>query len=217
MSSSVPFRQFAYFELRVGVPARVAEAVANFLMERGAPGVVHEAPPGGRRAALLAPLGSRVRAYAAARALRRYLAALRAMGILRGRAAVAVRARRGCDWAERWKRHARPVRIGRRLLVRPTWVRAAAPAGAATVTLDPGMAFGTGAHPTTRLCLEALVRHLAGGERVLDVGTGSGILAIAAAKLGGREILALDSDPLACRIARDNAHRNGVAGRVRVP
>jgi ribosomal protein L11 methyltransferase len=109
------------------------------------------------------------------------------------------------------------VRIGRRLLVRPSWVRAPAPGGAATVTLDPGMAFGTGRHPTTRLCLEALVRHLGGGERVLDVGTGSGILAIAAAKLGAGHVLALDTDGLARRIARDNARRNGVAGRVQVP
>jgi ribosomal protein L11 methyltransferase len=151
-----------------------------------------------------------------ARALRQYLAEVRALGVLRGRAGVTVRARRGGQWAQRWKRHARPLRIGARLLIRPSWAQGHAPGGAAAIVLDPGMAFGTGGHPTTRLCLEALARHLAGGERVLDVGTGSGILAIAAAKLGAHRILALDPDPIACRVARQNVWRNGVARRVRV-
>jgi ribosomal protein L11 methyltransferase len=78
------------------------------------------------------------------------------------------------------------------------------------------MAFGTGGHATTRLCLEALARHVHGRERVLDLGTGSGVLAIAAAKLGAREIVALDTDPVACRVARDNVRRNRVGRRVRV-
>jgi ribosomal protein L11 methyltransferase len=128
---------------------------------------------------------------------------------------MALHAVRGSAWADRWKRYARPVRIGRRLVVRPSWVRAAED-GAARVTLDPGMAFGTGAHATTRLCLESLARHVHGRERVLDLGTGSGVLAIAAAKLGAREIVALDTDPLACRVARENSRRNRVARRVLV-
>jgi ribosomal protein L11 methyltransferase len=189
--------------------------VANFLVEQGAPGLVDETPPGARGVTLTAPFDARARAEAAARALRRFLRALRSLGTLRGRTRVALRAVRQRGWAERWKRYARPVRIGRRLVVQPTWVRAGA-AGAARVTLDPGMAFGTGAHATTRLCLEALARHVHGRERVLDLGTGSGVLAIAAAKLGAREIVALDTDPVACRVARENARRNRVGRRVRV-
>ncbi len=190
--------------------------MANFLFEQGAPGLAHEERAGARRTVLAAPFASGARAGAVARALRQYLAALRPLGMLRGRGAVAVRARRGNNWAERWKRSARPVRIGKRLVIRPSWVRARAPRGTPAIVLDPGLAFGTGAHPTTRLCLEALARRLAGGERVLDVGTGSGILAIAAAKLGARQVLALDTDPVACRVARDNVRRNGVGRQVRV-
>jgi ribosomal protein L11 methyltransferase len=84
------------------------------------------------------------------------------------------------------------------------------------VTIDPEMAFGTGSHATTRLCLEALTRHVRGGETVLDVGAGSGILAIAAVRLGARRAVGVDTDPVACRVARENVRRNGVARRVRI-
>ena len=208
-----PARSFC--EIRLRVPPRASEAVANFLFELGAPGLVEGTPRGARGVTLRAPFGARRRAEAAACRLRRFLRALRALGTLRGRARVAVYAAQGAEWAERWKRYARPIRIGRRLIVQPSWARAGR-AGAVTVTLDPGMAFGTGGHATTRLCLEALARHLRGGERVLDVGTGSGILAIAAATLGARDVFAADTDPLACRIARENARRNGVGKQVRV-
>ena len=205
----------SFCALRVRVPPPAAEAVANFLVEQGAPGLVEEAGRGARGVTLTAPFESRPHAEAAAGALGRFLRALRGLGTLRGRTRVDLRALAGDGWAERWKRYARPVRIGRRLVVQPTWVGAGA-AGAARVRLDPGMAFGTGAHATTRLCLAALARHVRGRERVLDLGTGSGVLAIAAAKLGAREIVALDIDPVACRVARQNARRNGVGRRVRV-
>ncbi|HYB74442.1 MAG TPA: 50S ribosomal protein L11 methyltransferase [Candidatus Sulfotelmatobacter sp.] len=205
----------SFCALRLRVPPAAAGAVANFLLEQGAPGLVEETPRGARAVALTAPFDSRARGEAAARALRRLLRALRRLGTLRGRTRITLRAVRGSAWAERWRRYARPVRIGRRLVVQPSWVRAPAD-GAARVTLDPGMAFGTGAHATTRLCLEALARHVRGRERVLDLGTGSGVLAIAAAKLGAGEIVALDTDPVACRVARENSRRNRVGRRVRV-
>ena len=123
------------------------------------------------------------------------------------------------DWAENWKQHFQAVRIGERLVVRPSWEAFEAKTGDVVVTLDPGMAFGTGTHGTTRLCLEALAGLFAGPAppaRVLDVGTGSGILAIATAALGAGRVLACDIEPEACRTARENARQNGLADRVEV-
>lgn len=124
--------------------------------------------------------------------------------------------RREEDWANAWKEHYRPVRAGRRVVARPPWAEYDPAPGEIVVELDPGMAFGTGTHPTTRLCLLALEDELHSGDRVLDVGTGSGILAIAAAKLGAARVDAVDTEPVAVRSARENAERNGVADRVRV-
>jgi len=115
------------------------------------------------------------------------------------------------DWGEAWKRGLGALSVGR-VHVRPSWVEAPAPAGAAEVVLDPGMAFGTGTHPTTALCLAALSELVTGrpGLSVLDVGTGSGLLAIAARKLGAGRTVGVDNDPVAVRVARENAERNGV-------
>ena len=118
------------------------------------------------------------------------------------------------DWSQAWKAHYQPLRIGQRLLVRPRWIDVALAAGDIEIALDPGMAFGTGTHPTTQLCLEALETAVPPGGDALDLGCGSGILAIAAAKLGARHVLALDIDPLAVAATRDNARANGVAQRI---
>ena len=122
------------------------------------------------------------------------------------------------DWAESWKRHFQPIAIGSALLIRPGWSKSRPRRGQAVVTLDPGLSFGTGQHPTTRFCLEQLVRHRRRDQRqsFLDIGTGSGILAIAAAKLGYKPVEGFDFDKDAIRIARANARRNGVAKQVRL-
>ena len=120
------------------------------------------------------------------------------------------------DWAEAWKRHFKARRIGSRIVIKPTWERYRARPGDIVVKLDPGMAFGTGDHPTTRACLRALEQYLRSGDSVLDLGTGSGILAIAAAKLGAGAVLALDTDPLAVRAAQENCVLNQVTGTVTV-
>jgi ribosomal protein L11 methyltransferase len=123
------------------------------------------------------------------------------------------------DWAEAWKAHFPVLRVGRRLVIRPTWRRHRSQPGDIVLALDPGMAFGTGLHPTTRLCL-ALVEGLAdrgllAGARALDVGCGSGILAIAAARLGAASVLGVDPDPIAIESTTANARRNRLMRRVR--
>jgi len=124
------------------------------------------------------------------------------------------------DWADAWKAYFPVIRVGRRLVIRPTWRRHRRAPDDVVLALDPGMAFGTGLHPTTRLCLagvEALSdRGVLAGARVLDVGCGSGILAIAALKLGAATALGLDTDPIAIEATRANARRNALVRRVRV-
>jgi ribosomal protein L11 methyltransferase len=119
------------------------------------------------------------------------------------------------DWAEAWKQHYHPIRIGRRLLILPAWLPPP-PGDDLLLILDPGMAFGTGTHPTTQLVLAVLEERLRPGQDLIDLGCGSGILSIAAARLNAGHILALDTDPTAVEVAGDNLRRNQVDDRVRV-
>jgi ribosomal protein L11 methyltransferase len=123
------------------------------------------------------------------------------------------------DWADAWKAYFPVMRIGRRIVIRPTWRRHRRAPGDVIIAMDPGMAFGTGLHPTTRLCLAALEpladRGELAGARVLDVGCGSGILAIAALALGAASAVGVDTDPIAIESTAANARRNGVARRAR--
>ena len=123
------------------------------------------------------------------------------------------------DWASAWKAYFPVLRVGRRIVIRPTWRRHRREAEDVVIAMDPGMAFGTGLHPTTRLCLAAL-EPLADdgrltGARVLDVGCGSGILAIAALRLGAASALGVDTDPIAIESTDANARRNGLTRRTR--
>ena len=118
------------------------------------------------------------------------------------------------DWQNAWKKYYHAMDIGSRLAIVPGWE--SYDTDRIRITMDPGLAFGTGTHETTALCLELLDSLVQGGERVLDVGTGSGILAIAALKLGAREADGVDIDPMCVRTAGENAERNGVDGHFRV-
>ena len=116
------------------------------------------------------------------------------------------------DWENNWKQYFHPIKIGERLLIRPTWEDEYDADGRAVLHLEPGLAFGTGSHETTRLCLEALEKNIKGGERVLDVGCGSGILAIASLLLGAESATGVDIDELAVKTAEENGKMNGFDG-----
>jgi len=118
------------------------------------------------------------------------------------------------DWAEAWKRHYRPLRIGERIVVSPSWEEPSVGSNEVLIKLDPGMAFGTGTHPSTQLALRLLEKYIRPRSIVLDVGTGSGILAIAAVKLGAARVIATDIDPEAVRTAEENARLNEVRNQI---
>lgn len=113
------------------------------------------------------------------------------------------------DWANNWKKYFKPLPVGERLLIRPTWEEAEDPGDRAVLSIDPGMAFGTGGHDTTRLVLETLEQYITPETDLLDVGCGSGILSIAALLLGARSAVGVDIDPLAVKTARENGTLNG--------
>ena len=198
-----------WLEIAVPAHAEAVEAVSEILARVGYNGVAVEEPlePTALhlvKAYLVHDRIARIRV----RRVRDALGHLQAFG-LGPIGELSVREIQDEQWLETWKASFKPIRIGA-FLVRPTW--SDADAGDATVlSLDPGMAFGTGLHPTTQGCLRALSRIDVAGERIADVGTGSAILAIACAKRGAREVVALDIDQVAVTEARENVARNGVA------
>ncbi len=149
-------------------------------------------------------------------ALRNSLASLVDAGFPEVVPEITVRFVEEADWANAWKQYFKPQRIGRRLVVKPTWEAWDAAPDDVVIEIDPGMAFGTGLHATTRLCLRALEDAVVPGVSVADVGTGSGILAAAAARLGAARVAAVDIDPLAVRIARENVALNHTESIVHV-
>jgi len=203
-----------YWELTVRVGADLSEGLTNLVWELGALGVVEEERPG-RGPRLRAFFPKTVFATALEESVRGYLDGLRELGF-EPATDLHVVALADENWADAWRAHFKPQPVGRRLLIAPPWDRPAAN-GRTVITIEPGRAFGTGHHGTTAGCLEALesVIDRDGPPRMIDVGTGSGILAIAAARLGVGAILAVDDDPDAIACAMANAARNRVSDRVR--
>lgn len=118
------------------------------------------------------------------------------------------------DWLNNWRKFFKPMPVGEKLLINPSWFTDTDPKGRLVINIDPGLAFGTGKHETTRLCMEALERYVKGGERVLDVGCGSGILGIAAVLLGADSAFGVDIDETAVRTANENAQVNHVSDKM---
>jgi ribosomal protein L11 methyltransferase len=223
-----------WLELAVTCDPEAVEAVSEILA-RAAPGGVSVEPgftlvDEGLGAAIdpLAP--ATVRAYLPARdavaarwaadEVDRALGHLQAFG-LREIGELRTHVVHEADWATAWKRHVGVLRIGRRIVIRPTWRRHHRQPGDVVIAMDPGMVFGTGLHPTTRLCLAGIERWAdegllgSGPARLLDVGCGSGILAIAAGLLGASALVGVDTDPIAIEATLANARRNRVARRLR--
>ncbi len=229
----------AWLELAVVCDPEAVEAVSEIL-SRAAPGGVSVEPSfslvdEGLGASVDLTRPATVRAYLPARDARtaresvaqveRWLGHLQAFG-LREIGELRTQVIRESDWATTWKRHVQVMRIGRRIVIRPTWRRHRPHPDDIVIALDPGMAFGTGLHSTTRLCLAGIERWADEGllrgdgpgarpARLLDVGCGSGILAIAAGLLGAGALVGLDTDPIAIEATLSNARRNRVARRLR--
>jgi ribosomal protein L11 methyltransferase len=204
-----------WLELAVPANAEAVEAVSEILTRVGHNGIAVDVPlepRGGTDHTIKAYVTLDAEAFAKVSDVRDALGHLQAFG-LGPIGELMVHEVRDEDWLESWKASFTPVRIGE-FLIRPSWSE---PVTGVTIeiVLDPGMAFGTGLHPTTRQCIEAISALALDGRRVLDVGTGSGILAIAAAKRGARETVAVDTDAIAVDAARENAKRNGVGLDVR--
>ena len=151
-------------------------------------------------------------------ALEEGLKKIAASGLDAGAEKISAQRVAGEDWSESWKRHFKPIAIGSRLLIKPSWIKRRPRKNQAVVVLDPGLSFGTGNHPTTAFCLRQLVAGRKNGQQqsFWDIGTGSGILSIAAAKLGYAPVHAMDFDPEAVRVAKEIARKNCVADKIRI-
>lgn len=204
-----------YIVLTITAPVVAAEAVAALLWEIGTGGVVQE-DGGGVSVTLRAYLPVADGREGTLKALRSRLAALPRWGLTASPPALHTEEIVADAWASVWKEHFRPFRVGQRILIAPSWETPAPEPDDVVIRLDPGMAFGSGLHPTTQLCLMLLEERLRPSQTVADIGTGSGILAIAAARLGAGRVLAIDDDPLAVSAAAANMVTNGVADRVTV-
>jgi ribosomal protein L11 methyltransferase len=201
--------------LHLLLPREFQEVISNFLMEQGATGLEETGENQGVRLKAYFPRDGKEkrRAYA----LDRYLKSLKR--IFPGDYDVQVKATllQEQDWGENWKKFFKPVSIGSRFVVFPPWEKVRLKKCRIPIEITPKMAFGTGTHATTQLCMRALERRLRGkGLSVLDVGTGSGILAIASVKLGAQEVWGVDIDEIAIEGARENIEKNGVSGIVRI-
>ncbi|HOT97515.1 MAG TPA: 50S ribosomal protein L11 methyltransferase [bacterium] len=191
-----------YLAVTVPCTPECSEALASFLFDLDATGVVENngsltASFKGVRHEVLSPI-------------RNFVAALQSMGHPVQPEAVFSEEIENRDWNAEWKKGYTGFKISARIYIKPTWEAPPARPYPCLIAIDPEMAFGTGTHATTRLCLRMLDHHLQPGARVLDIGTGTGILAIAAARLGAGAIVAFDVDPVAAETARRNAAANGV-------
>ena len=213
-----------FIEVSVLLHPDAVEGVSGVLLALGAKGVADEGPPVGAHSSAPAVVQRKVTAYfpddgrdsERVAAVEQRLDDLRAAGIEVGVGFAAVRVVEEAEWGDLWRVHFHASRIAPNLIIVPSWEEHQPKPGEHVITLDPGAAFGTGGHATTRLCLRLLAEHVHPGDRVADIGCGSGVLAIAAARLGASCVIATDSDPTALPVAHFNVERNRVTDRVEI-
>ena len=203
-----------FIEISALVHPDAVEGVSDLLLSLGAKGVADEGTEAQRKVTAYFPEDERHPERVAA--VERRLQDLRAAGVEVGVGFVAVRVVEEVEWAELWRAYFHAQRVAPNLIIVPSWEEYQPQADEHVIVLDPGAAFGTGGHATTRLCLRALAERVRPGDRVADIGCGSGVLAIAAALLGASHVVATDSDPTALPVAQFNAERNRVPDRVEI-
>lgn len=202
--------EMSWVELQVELDDSLLEPAVNFLIEEGSPGVTQE-EISGRRQRVLAYFPNDPSWKKRQKKIRSYLRSLCNARLTSSQ--FRSRVIRDEKWAEAWKANFRPLRVTPNLIIKPPWESYTPKNGEWIIEIDPGMAFGTGSHPSTQICLaflEEMIPRFPHPPSILDVGTGSGILAIAARKLGGKKIAAVDIDPVAVENARKNASGNGI-------
>lgn len=220
-----------WIRIKLSAPPELADALSNFLTEAGAQGVFQEnsvspfaeqlleqPPEVSPRETLQAFIPDDAQAEDRIASITDYLKNLADLFPELEPAGLAVEMVSDPGWGEEWKKYFKPFRVGRGIVIKPTWERHVSRNGDTVIEIDPGMAFGTGQHASTLMCLESiediLGKDLSAGANVLDVGTGTGILGIAAARLGAKEVICIDIDEKAVEIARENAAINNVAGHL---
>ncbi len=218
-----------WLKLEITAPAELTDALVNFLEEAGAEGVFSESllPPGsnfpepGDMEVVQAFFPSGTGDKKQISAVRKYLARLEEFFPDSGTPMLTSEVVSDPDWGEQWKKYFKPVRVCKNIVVKPTWERYTPSSRDIVVEIDPGMAFGTGQHASTRMCMEAIENTIMNDRsveqwKVLDVGCGTGILGITAAKMGAQDVLCVDNDPKATEIAAENSVINGVDQWLRV-
>lgn len=198
------------------IAKEIGEAVSNFLVEQGATGI-EELDGDLKRDRLKAYFPQGERRKRILDVLHRYLESLNRLFPENPRAQITTASLPEQDWGENWKRFFKPLQVTSRFLIKPPWSKVRLKRGQIPIDITPGMAFGTGTHATTILCIQALEERLKRkGQSVLDVGTGSAILSIIAAKLGAKEVWGIDIDGAALKNARENVERNEVSNIAKI-
>jgi len=227
-----------YIELQVITTTEASDAVSEFLYSEGASGVVIEDPNDFKALNtnsknwdyveddIIEKLGEdvKVKGYFSAEgfkddileAVKMKVNRLDEFGLDKGKGLISTREVNEEDWANAWKQYYKPSKVGEKVVIKPTWEEYEAAPEEIVVEMDPGMAFGTGTHETTILCVQLLEKFVKNGHTVFDVGCGSGILGITAAKLGAGSVVCVDIDETSCRVARENVQQNNVTEKVEV-
>ena len=219
-----------WLKIELFAPAEMIDALTNFVTEIGAQGAFQESlepqspndfPEASARETLKAFLPFDIRLEQRLASLQTYIDSLAGIFPEMEKPTFQTEIIRDPDWGEAWKKYFKPLRVSKNIIIKPTWERFAPTGRDIVIEIDPGMAFGTGQHPSTRMCLEALEEILLKDRsvenwRILDVGTGTGILGIACAKLDARQVVCVDIDKKATVIARENVLVNQVEDRVSI-